>query len=834
MTVGLMAKKATKAQRRFIARNYRRMNEAELAKRLGLDVPAVHAAVAEIEKRPASRPKVRPEPSLRTAPIRRSPRAAALCILAIVVVSLLSYLNSFKAELIYDNHFIINRNRYVTNPDYAPEIWTTHYWAGRGNASNLYRPMTIFSYYVNYVVLGGESEPAGYHVVNLLLHVACGVLVYSFVFRLVRNAGVSSSPKQGGSGAGLLRHRLVALFAALLFAAHPAQTEAVTNVVGRADLLAMMFTLAALLLHMKGSEAGREKRMRYFVSAAFFLLLGLLSKENAIVMIALAFALDVMFVRPLHRREKTGRAGFLEWFRPHAVRSYSLYIAVIAGWFVVRALVLPEGVLGVEFDEDNPLRAAAFIPREFTAVAVLGLYLRRLVFPLTLSADYSYNQIPLVNSALDGGFLGALGAIIALGVIAVLFWKKSRIVTYLILFFFIAIAPVSNVFVLSGTIAAERLLYMPSLAWCALISMGGFALFGRAFGGRKIPQVVLPCVLLGVVVGLYGVRTYVRNEDWRDNQSFWGATFETSPNSVKTLCNYGTMLHKKKDFDGAIGAFKKSIAIAPEHLKAYGPLGDALIQKGKDARDASERNSCYREAHEYMTRGLEQVDEERRRARELTGCDNPSRYWEIYFLLASSLRRVAVIAVEEGRLDDADRQLEDAAGYYRLGIPAKLEKGVGHAGLADALLDRVDVIDKLHKMDGQDRDRLLKLRRELLDEAAVSAVRSAIVHPEYPGSWKSVFRCSGCLENDLRIAVFRDERGRYRLDARTGGNAVWLARAFRSLIMISLAGGRGGKAMEYVDEAARNYALDRNDLLSLLKQRFSIDDPSVWLGGKTE
>ncbi|MFH1550111.1 MAG: DUF1736 domain-containing protein, partial [Planctomycetota bacterium] len=630
-----MAKKATKAQRRFIARNYRKMTEAELGKRLGLDVPAVRAVIAEIEKRPASRPKVRPEPSPRTAAARRSPRAAALCILAIAVVSLLSYLNSFKAELTYDNYFIISRNNYVTNPDYAPEIWTTHYWAGRGNASNLYRPLTIFSYYVNYVVLGGESEPAGYHVVNLLLHVACGVLVYFFVFKLARNAGVPPSPGQvQASASGSLRYRLIALFAALLFVAHPVQTEAVTNIVGRADLLAMMFTLAALLLHMKGSEAGREKRMRYFVSAAFFLLLGLLSKENAIVMIALAFALDVMFVRPLHRREKAGRAGFLEWFRPHAVRCYSLYIAVIAGWFVVRALVLPEGVLGVEFDEDNPLRAAAFLPREFTAVAVLGLYLRRLVFPLTLSADYSFNQIPLVNSALDGGFLGALGAIIALGVIAVLFWKKSRFVTYLILFFFIAIAPVCNIFVLSGTILAERLLYTPSLAWCALISMGGFALFGRVFRGRKIPQVVLPCVLLGLVAGLYGVRTYVRNEDWRDNPSFWGATFETSPESVKTLCNYGTMLFReKKDLDGAIEAFKKSIAIAPEHLKAYGPLGDALMQKGKkadnDARIAKERNDraeydglvgerngYYREAHEYMTLGLKAVDEERRRARE--------------------------------------------------------------------------------------------------------------------------------------------------------------------------------------------------------------------------
>ncbi|MFH1551032.1 MAG: hypothetical protein ABIH04_10795, partial [Planctomycetota bacterium] len=170
----------------------------------------------------------------------------------------------------------------------------------------------------------------------------------------------------------------------------------------------------------------------------------------------------------------------------------------------------------------------------------------------------------------------------------------------------------------------------------------------------------------------------------------------------------------------------------------------------------------------------------------------------------------------------------------RLGIPAKLENGVGHAGLADALLDRVEVVDELLKRDGQDDDPLLKLRRELLDEAAVSAVRSAIVHPEYPGSWKSVFRCSEHLEYDSRIAVFRDERGGYRLDAKAGGNAVWLARAFRSLIMISLAGGRGEKAREYVDEAARNYAVDRSDLLSLLKRRFSIDDPPVWLGSKTD
>ena len=393
---------------------------------------------------------------------------------------------------------------------------------------------------------------------------------------------------------------------------------------------------------------------------------------------------------------------------------------------------------------------------------------------------------------------------------------------------------------------------MPSLAWCALISMGGFALFDRVFGARKIPQIVLPCVLLGVIAGLYGVRTYVRNEDWRDNPSFWGATFKTSPKSVKALCNYGTMLlTQKRDLDGAIEAFKESIAIAPEHLKAYGPLGDALIRKGKTAdkhariakerndrteydRLIRERNGYYREAHEYMDLGLKSVEEECRRARELTVYDRPSKYWEVYFLLASSLRCVAVVSVEEGRLDEADRQLEDAAVYFRLGIPAKLDNGVGHAGLADALLDRVDVIDELLKKDGQDHDRLLKLRQDLLDEAAVSAVRSAILHPEYPGSWPSVFRCSEYLEDTLRIAVFRNEKGGHFLAAKVGGNAVWLARAFRSLIMISLAGGRDGKAMEYVDEAERNYAVDRSDLLSLLKRKFSIDDPSVWLGSKTD
>ena len=807
-------KKVNKSQRRFIARNRTGMSEAELADRLGLDIKMVRATIAGMDKGAAARRKLEAGTARPSTAGRRSAGWTALCLLIIIAVSVVSYINSFDAELIYDNKQIILNNRLVTDPEKTAEIWTTDYWAdAAGMSGNLYRPLTVFSYYVNYRLLGGGEDPAGYHVVNLVLHAVNGVLVFLFLLALVRK-------------------RLIALFAGLLFVAHPIQTEAVTNVIGRADLFAMMFTLAALLLHMKGAEPARRNRMAFYIPAAFAFLLGLLSKENAIVMIAVALVLDVMFIRPKYKAAMR-RTSFFRWLGPHALKCYPLYGAVVVGWLVVRSLVAREAFPSFTFPVNNPLEAAPFWPREFTAVIVLGLYLWRLVLPVTLSADYSYDQIPVAYSALDWRFPAALAAIIALGVVAAMCRQRSRPVTFFILFFFIAIAPVSNVFILTGTIAAERLLYMPSLAWCAAAAIGVFALFNRLSRGRGLVRTVAPCVLLGIVAGLYVPRTLARNRDWRDMPLLWEATCRASPHSVKAMHNYAQVLYREREYDRAEILLRECIRLAPRIIRSYGALGSMLMDKG-DALEAAagrtgnsdeeamllrERNATYRSAYDVLMQGMKQHEERHRRAREYFrahGIDEskvrrPELWWSLYIPLSKACRRMAEVHEYEGSPGKAREMLSRAADYCKAVIPHELTRARNHTELARVFLARAGAAGPYEK------------RRKYLSDAAVSALRAVIVKPDYGPGWRIVSYCEAELETQLAVV---DNRGGRRLN----GKAHEVRHAVRSLIMLHLAVGQEKWARYRAARVTARFGVPEGELMPLFERPHSIEDPRTWSG----
>ena len=111
------------------------------------------------------------------------------------------------------------------------DIFAYHYW-WPSLESHLYRPLTTLSYWINYSVFGNGAHPAGYHAVNLLLHCVNALLVFALVRALPAGPGRRSS-------------------SAAVFASHPLTVESVTNVVGRADLLAAMSVVGGLLLYRR-------------------------------------------------------------------------------------------------------------------------------------------------------------------------------------------------------------------------------------------------------------------------------------------------------------------------------------------------------------------------------------------------------------------------------------------------------------------------------------------------------------------------------------------------------------------------------------------------------
>lgn len=701
----------------------------------------------------------------------RSPKITVLCVLAVVIAAIVAYVNSLDGALFFDNRSIILENPLVTGEEAMVKILDTDYWLA-ALPSNLYRPLTIFTYYVNYSLLGGGKNPAGYHVFNLILHAVNGALVFAFVLALARR-------------------RLAALFAALLFVTHPVATEAVTNVVGRADLLAMMFALGALLLHMKG--AVRKNPVVFHLGAAALLALGMLSKENAITMIGLALALDALVLWP----RSGGATGFLRWFGPHALRSYTLYAAVVAAWFVVRSLVIPANGVYLGFGWEQPYETAPLLQREMTAVSVLGLYYLRLAFPLMLSADYSYNQIPLITSPANVGFLAGLALTLAAFAAAFFLRRKIRPAAFLILFFFIALAPVSNVFSAIGAVAAERFLYMPLLAWSALAAMGVFALSEKLLKPEK-RSIAAACAALALITGLYAARTIVRNEDWRTEPAFWRATYAASPNSAMVVMEYANLLMREGRDDEAIDALQRAIRVAPEDLRIDSTLGSVYMKRGDESR---ERNHWHRMAYEAFLRAEDIYDKMRLDARrrlaerglERLEYDVLATWWDLPALLSDACMRMAETHRNEGDLDKADEMLNLAVHYSKEAILRAIHapQAALHAKMTIALMEL--------SRRAQERD-------ALLDEAAVSAARAFVLQPE------DVFWKKMTADNDK---LRQDPEG-------------YKKRALKSLIKLSLARGKEDLARAWADVAYRGYRVPRSEIEPLFREHYTTDDPQIW------
>ena len=163
----------------------------------------------------------------------RTWRRQGFRLLAIWGLVLVAYSNSFQAALVFDNASVIGADPRIraATPENVEFILTGRYWYVNTSAG-LYRPFTTFSYLLNYAVLGNGPRPAGYHIVNFVLHEVNVALVYAL-------------------GVLVFGETAPALALAAIWGLHPLLTESVTNIVGRADLLAALGVLAGLLCHVK-------------------------------------------------------------------------------------------------------------------------------------------------------------------------------------------------------------------------------------------------------------------------------------------------------------------------------------------------------------------------------------------------------------------------------------------------------------------------------------------------------------------------------------------------------------------------------------------------------
>jgi tetratricopeptide (TPR) repeat protein len=493
--------------------------------------------------RRASPPVARDQASVQAA--HPAWRRHAWRMLALWALVLAAYSNSFQAGLVFDSAMAITRDARIqaVTPHNLRLILTEEYWHG-STTSGLYRPLTTFSYLLNYVVFGNRTHPAGYHWVNLALH---GVNV-SLVYLLGILVFEAAAP---------------ALALAALWGLHPLLTESVTNVVGRADLLAAFGVLAGLLCYVKSATALGRRKLLWVAAMVAAQTVGIFSKENAVVLPAIMLLYDLTWRR---RTAWRGRA-----------LTYSALALPLAAFFCLR-VAFPMHILA-RFG-DNPLMGAGFWTARLTAVKVIGKYLWLFVWPARLSADYSYNAVPLFGwqpaEWEDAKALIALALCLGAALLAVRWYRTRKPLFFFLVFFFVALAPTSNLAILIGSIMAERFVYLPSIGLAGCMVAAIYAL-GRQISRQRLLAMPTAWIALGFLCLACAVRTYARNLDWLDDLSLWTSGVDVCPESAKTHNNLGGALAKRPGrLADAIVEYQVSLRIEPDYSEAHFNLANAL------------------------------------------------------------------------------------------------------------------------------------------------------------------------------------------------------------------------------------------------------------------
>lgn len=501
---------------------------------------------------------------IKTKKISRRQRLNGLFnIVLVFFVAVIVYLNSLNNGFTFDDHDMIEKNVLIRSLDLnnIKEIFTTSWWwGGARQQSHEYRPLTIFSFAVYYQLAG--LRPWFYHLINILLNAGVSVLLFVILSQMTG-------------------HTILPLVISLLYAVHPIHTEAVNNIVGEAELLSAIFFLLSFWLFMQGRIFSERPRWLMLLLSYGIYLAGLLSKESAITLplILGIFHLFIYLNSCIEKPKIKQKTTFFNFL----VNQWQYYIGFCVAlilYFILRfnalgGLVSP--TMGISY-LDNVLEKARlegnYLSLYLTALKIVGLYLWLLIFPLKLSADYSYDAVPLVTGIFNPVVWVTL---ITIGV-AVYYAHKNYsrgqwLPLFGLLFFFISFAPVSNFFKLIGTTMAERLMYLPSIGFCIFLVF----FIWQITHGREL----LFYSLSGIIFIFFASRTFVRNFDWRDDFTLYKATVRATPRCSRAHFNLANHYKKQGKLDEALHHYKLSWEIAPNYGAPLVGVGEILFQQGK-------------------------------------------------------------------------------------------------------------------------------------------------------------------------------------------------------------------------------------------------------------
>ncbi|MBK8623925.1 MAG: DUF1736 domain-containing protein [Saprospiraceae bacterium] len=427
------------------------------------------------------------------------------------------YYQSIQYGYVLDDLIVIQENKFTKQGIAGiKDIMTTESMTGYfGEQKNLvqgnrYRPLSLVTFAMEYEIYK-ELYPKASHFINILLYGLTGILLFMVLHLLF--------PGQKNIWLGL------PFLASLIFIVHPIHVEAVANIKGRDEIMALLFSLASLYAALRYTDKQENK---WLIFTVLYMFLGLLSKENAITFLAV-IPLTIYFF------SKNNRNG-MGMLVTSLVGITVFYLMVRFNYSGVPKLT--------EVSKDlmnNPFLDMTFVEKMSTIFYTLGKYVVLLFFPHPLTHDYYPYAIPKVG--ITDPY--ALASIALYGVMVWYAYKnyqKKDVSSYSILFYLATLSIVSNIVINLGTFMNDRFIFMASVGFCIwLVYMlmeklkDRFLPYGKYVG----------MALLGVFTVFYAYKTYSRIPDWENALTLNRSAIRVSANSARANSFMATALYNQ-------------------------------------------------------------------------------------------------------------------------------------------------------------------------------------------------------------------------------------------------------------------------------------------------
>jgi protein O-mannosyl-transferase len=568
----------------------------------------------------------------------RSRRRDFLLALLLAVTTILAYQPAWHGGFIWDDDAYITNNELLTAPDGLRRIWFSL------DSPSQYFPLVYTMFRFEHAWWG--LSPAGYHVVNILLHIANALLLWRLLVRL-RVPG--------------------AWLAGAIFALHPVQVESVAWITERKNVLMGFFFLLTIRAWIEFVDEQTKRRWFFYGLALVLYALALFSKTTACTLPAALFLILWLQHRRIDQRRVVELVPFV-------------------------VLALGMGLLTVWWERyhqgtHGPLFAISPLERLLIASRAIWFYLGKLFWPSNLTFIYPrwhitpsspFDYLPLLGIA---GFCAAL-------------WLTRRYfgrgVEVAMLFFAATLGPVLGFIMLYTfryTFVADHYQYLASIGPIALMCAGAATLARSYNQARQLIFGLLVCVIVTLTA-----LTWRQSAMYADIESLWRTTIARNPDCWMAHNNLGTVLLQKGQVDDAIARYQQTLQLAPESGDADYNLGNAFLQKGEI--DAA--LSHYQKAVSVIPKdpdiqvGLGNALWQKGKADE--AIDHYRKALELRPYYFGAHYNLSTVLLQKGEIDEAIL-------HGRVALTIRADLAPVHTNLAVALLARGEIAEGIKQLE---------------------------------------------------------------------------------------------------------------------------------------